>query len=71
MADTAAYVEVAGLRTWHEVTGQGEPVVLLHGAFGGATLVLRADAVPRARRATGCTCRSAGATCAPPTWRGR
>jgi len=37
MADTAAYIEVAGLRTWHEVTGQGEPVVLLHGAFGGAT----------------------------------
>jgi pimeloyl-ACP methyl ester carboxylesterase len=37
MADTAAYVEVAGLRTWHEVTGEGEPVVLLHGAFGGAS----------------------------------
>ena len=36
MADTATYVDVAGLRTWHEVTGKGEPVVLLHGAFGGA-----------------------------------
>jgi pimeloyl-ACP methyl ester carboxylesterase len=36
MADTAAYIEVAGLRTWHEVTGDGEPLVLLHGAFGGA-----------------------------------
>ena len=36
MADTAAYVEVAGLRTWHEVSGDGEPLVLLHGAFGGA-----------------------------------
>jgi pimeloyl-ACP methyl ester carboxylesterase len=37
MADTAAYIEVAGLRTWHEVSGQGEPVALLHGAFGGAS----------------------------------
>jgi pimeloyl-ACP methyl ester carboxylesterase len=37
MADTAAYIEVAGLRTWHEVSGDGEPVVLLHGAFGGAS----------------------------------
>ena len=37
MEHTAAYVEVAGLRTWHEVTGEGEPVVLLHGAFGGAS----------------------------------
>jgi pimeloyl-ACP methyl ester carboxylesterase len=36
MADTAAYIEVAGVRTWHEVSGEGEPVVLLHGAFGGA-----------------------------------
>jgi pimeloyl-ACP methyl ester carboxylesterase len=30
------YVEVAGLQTWHEVAGDGEPVVLLHGAFAGA-----------------------------------
>jgi pimeloyl-ACP methyl ester carboxylesterase len=37
MPDTAAYVEVAGLQTWHEVTGRGDPVVLLHGAFGGAS----------------------------------
>jgi len=37
MADPAAYVEVAGLRTWHEVSGEGEPLVLLHGAFGGAS----------------------------------
>lgn len=29
------YVDVAGLRTWHEVSGDGDPVVLLHGAFGG------------------------------------
>jgi hypothetical protein len=27
------YVEVGGLRTWHEVHGEGAPVVLLHGAF--------------------------------------
>lgn len=27
---------VGGLRTWHEVSGEGEPVVLLHGGFLGA-----------------------------------
>jgi pimeloyl-ACP methyl ester carboxylesterase len=32
-----SYVEVAGLRVWHEVSGDGEPVVLLHGAFAGAS----------------------------------
>jgi pimeloyl-ACP methyl ester carboxylesterase len=31
-----AYVDVNGLRTWHEVSGAGDPVVLLHGAFAGA-----------------------------------
>lgn len=31
-----SYAEIDGLRTWHEVTGDGPPVVLLHGAFGGA-----------------------------------
>lgn len=31
------YVDVAGRRVWHEVTGDGEPVVLLHGAFAGAS----------------------------------
>jgi pimeloyl-ACP methyl ester carboxylesterase len=30
------YVDVNGLRTWHEVRGDGHPVVLLHGAFAGA-----------------------------------
>ncbi|MDN5795636.1 MAG: alpha/beta hydrolase [Intrasporangium sp.] len=30
------YLDVAGLRIWHEVTGAGEPVVLLHGGFAGA-----------------------------------
>ena len=30
------YVDVAGLRVWHEVSGDGRPVVLLHGAFAGA-----------------------------------
>ncbi|MGI8418170.1 MAG: alpha/beta fold hydrolase [Nakamurella sp.] len=33
----AGYVEVAGLQTWREVSGEGEPVALLHGAFAGAT----------------------------------
>jgi pimeloyl-ACP methyl ester carboxylesterase len=35
------YIEVAGLRTWHEVTGEGAeagvPVVLLHGGLSGAS----------------------------------
>jgi pimeloyl-ACP methyl ester carboxylesterase len=31
------YVDVSGLRTWHEVHGEGRPVVLLHGAFAGAS----------------------------------
>ena len=31
------YVEVDGLRTWHEVHGAGPPVVLLHGGFAGAS----------------------------------
>jgi pimeloyl-ACP methyl ester carboxylesterase len=31
------YVDVAGRRVWHEVTGAGAPVVLLHGAFSGAS----------------------------------
>ena len=31
------YIEVAGRRVWHEVAGDGEPVVLLHGAFAGAS----------------------------------
>jgi pimeloyl-ACP methyl ester carboxylesterase len=30
------YVDVNGLRTWHEVRGDGEPVVLLHGAFASS-----------------------------------
>jgi pimeloyl-ACP methyl ester carboxylesterase len=33
----AGYVEVAGLRTWHEVSGEGDPLVLLHGGFVGAS----------------------------------
>jgi pimeloyl-ACP methyl ester carboxylesterase len=32
-----AYVNVDGLRTWHEVQGAGHPLVLLHGAFAGAS----------------------------------
>jgi pimeloyl-ACP methyl ester carboxylesterase len=28
---------VEGLATWHEVHGEGQPTVLLHGAFGGAS----------------------------------
>jgi pimeloyl-ACP methyl ester carboxylesterase len=31
------YVEVAGHRVWHQVSGDGPPVVLLHGAFAGAS----------------------------------
>jgi pimeloyl-ACP methyl ester carboxylesterase len=32
----AGDVDVAGLPTWHEVRGEGPPVVLLHAAFSGA-----------------------------------
>ena len=32
-----AYLEIAGQQVWHEVTGEGEPVVLLHGGFAGAS----------------------------------
>jgi pimeloyl-ACP methyl ester carboxylesterase len=32
-----SYIEVGGHRTWHEVTGEGLPVVLLHGGFSGAS----------------------------------
>ncbi len=31
------YLYVAGMRTWHEVTGEGEPLVLLHGGFASAS----------------------------------
>ena len=31
------YVDVNGLATWHEMQGDGPPVVLLHGAFAGAS----------------------------------
>jgi pimeloyl-ACP methyl ester carboxylesterase len=31
------YVDVNGLPTWHEVLGEGRPVVLLHGGFAGAS----------------------------------
>lgn len=31
------YVEVEGLSIWHEVHGEGPPVVMLHGAFAGAS----------------------------------
>lgn len=31
------YLEVAGQQVWHEVSGEGDPVVLLHGGFAGAS----------------------------------
>ena len=43
------YVDVNGLATWHEVRGEGEPIVLLHGAFAGASSwVAQAPALARA-----------------------
>ena len=32
----AGYVQIGGLRTWHEVGGAGPTVLLLHGGFTGA-----------------------------------
>ena len=31
------YLDVAGRAIWHETAGEGEPLVLLHGAFAGAS----------------------------------
>jgi Alpha/beta hydrolase family len=31
------YIEAAGLRLWREVSGEGDPLVLLHGGFAGAS----------------------------------
>jgi pimeloyl-ACP methyl ester carboxylesterase/DNA-binding MarR family transcriptional regulator len=32
----SGYVDVGGIRVWHQVSGNGAPLVLLHGAFAGA-----------------------------------
>jgi pimeloyl-ACP methyl ester carboxylesterase len=34
----ARYVDVNGVHTYYEASGVGEPVVLLHGGFGGTHL---------------------------------
>lgn len=31
------YIDVAGMQTWHEVTGDGESLVLLHGGFASGS----------------------------------
>jgi pimeloyl-ACP methyl ester carboxylesterase len=31
------YIDVAGMQVWHEVTGDGDPLVLLHGGFASAS----------------------------------
>lgn len=33
----AGYVEIGGMRVWHQVSGAGDPVVLLHGGFATAS----------------------------------
>jgi pimeloyl-ACP methyl ester carboxylesterase len=33
----AGYVDIGGMRVWHEVSGVGEPLVLLHGGFAAAS----------------------------------
>jgi pimeloyl-ACP methyl ester carboxylesterase len=42
------FVEVSGLRTYYEVHGEGEPVVLLHG--GGVTAESWSEQVPALAR---------------------
>ena len=37
------YIDVAGLRTWHEVPGEGDPLVLVHGGLAGAFLLPAPD----------------------------
>lgn len=37
MGDLTGYVDVAGRPTWHEISGEGPALVLLHGAFSGAS----------------------------------
>lgn len=37
-ANLAAYAELDGLRMYYEMSGEGDPLVLLHGGFGGAHL---------------------------------
>ena len=63
-----AHVDVNGLPTWHEVHGDGPVVVLLHGAFGGASS-WAAQAPVLARVGYRCTSPSAGATPTPATSR--
>lgn len=60
------YVEVEGLSIWHEVHGEGPPVVILHGAFAGASHGRRRGQSSRGL-ATGSTSRSAGDTPIPRT----
>ena len=62
------YVEVNGGPTWHEVHGAGRPVVLLHGAFAGASS-WSAQTPALVQAATGCMSPSAGAMPTPPTSR--
>jgi pimeloyl-ACP methyl ester carboxylesterase len=31
------YIDVGGMQTWHEVSGEGHPVLLLHGGFAAAS----------------------------------
>ena len=68
--ESMSYVDVAGLRTWHEIDGTGEPVVLLHGAFGGASSWF-GSARTWSPPVSGSISPSAAATCTPPMSPGR
>jgi pimeloyl-ACP methyl ester carboxylesterase len=60
------YVDVDGLPTWHEVHGEGQPVVLLHGAFAGASS-WSGQTRPWPGPGIGSTSRSVEAMPTPPT----
>ena len=65
------YVDVAGLATWHEVDGDGDPVVLLHGGFAGASSWAAQLPALRRCRISRVPARNGARMCTRPTSTGR